>query len=308
MPEFNFSVWPYSAANIEQAQHPYDLTPQGFYTLNIDLAQTGHGGMRARPLPHQLVPAGKLSHKFMLRPLKSDEKRAHVELISDQGPVGIARIGKNITLCSNVRLTPNSNVLTAVPGQGVVAALSKFTFGSANNLRSKQEFGDCEVNLEFLIGKHSNSGVKLQHRYEIQLFDSHHKQQPTARECGGIYPHWLYQGIGKPLKYIDQGIPPKRNAALPAGEWQTLKIVFRAPRFDEQGKKTENARFIEVLLNGQTIHENVEVDSPTGNASTPLPEVAKAPLMLQMDHGAVAFRNVTVRPLDSIQLPISARP
>jgi hypothetical protein len=177
-----------------------------------------------------------------------------------------------------------------------VAALGKSKFGRVNNLLSKQQFGDCEVTLEFLMGKNSNSGVKLQHRYEIQLYDSHHKQQPTATECGGIYPHWVFQGAGKPLKYIDDGVPPNTNAAKPAGQWQTLKIVFRAPRFDSTGKKSENARFVEVVLNGQTIHENIEVDSPTGNASTPLPEVARAPLMLQMDHGAVAFRNVHVYP------------
>jgi len=59
-----------------------------------------------------------------------------------------------------------------VPGSGVVAALEKLETGGANNLLGKQQFGDCEVQLEFLLGKGSNSGVKLQQRYEIQLFDS----------------------------------------------------------------------------------------------------------------------------------------
>lgn len=69
LPEFNFSVWPYSAANIEQAGHPYKLQRQGFYTLNIDLGQTGMGGMVARPLPDQLLPSGKSNFKFILKPL-----------------------------------------------------------------------------------------------------------------------------------------------------------------------------------------------------------------------------------------------
>jgi arylsulfatase A-like enzyme len=103
--------------------------------------------------------------------------------------------------------------------------------------------------------------------------------------------------VGQGLKYIDEGVPPQLNAAKPAGEWQTLRIVFKAPRFDRAGQKTENARFVSVTLNGQLIHQDVEVDSPTGNASTPLPEVAEAPLFLQLDHGAVAFRKVRVRPL-----------
>lgn len=222
-----------------------------------------------------------------------------VDLISEEGPVGIAKIGRHVAVCEDVKLKPNSKQLLAIPGTGVVAALTHQSSGKANNLVSNQEFGDCEVELEFLIGKESNSGVKLQRRYEVQLYDSHDKKQPTARECGGIYPHWVFRGKGKGLKYIDKGVPPKGNAAKPAGEWQTLKIVFQAPRFDEQGKKTENARFLQVVLNGQMIHENVEVDSPTGNASTPLPEVARAPLMLQMDHGAVAFRKVRVTMSDS---------
>ena len=228
---------------------------------------------------------------------KSEQDGQWVDLIDATGPTGIAEVGENVTLCSDVKLITDSQNLTALPGDGVVAALSKFDFGEANNLLSKQKFGDCKVQLEFLIGKGSNSGVKLQRRYEIQLYDSVHKEKPSAKECGGIYPHWLFQGEGKPLKYIDQGVPPLVNAAKPAGDWQQLEIVFKAPRFDSEGKKIENARFVSVTLNGQTIHQDVEVDSPTGNASTPLPEVAEAELFLQLDHGSVAFRNVRVMPL-----------
>jgi beta-galactosidase len=70
LPQFNFSVWPFSADNIEMAKHPFDLKPQGFYTLNIDLAQTGLGGMKAVPLPHQRVPSGKLRFEFLMGPMK----------------------------------------------------------------------------------------------------------------------------------------------------------------------------------------------------------------------------------------------
>ncbi|MDC0934995.1 DUF1080 domain-containing protein [Pirellulales bacterium] len=221
-----------------------------------------------------------------------------IDIISEQGPVGIAAIGRHVKVCGDVRLIPDAKNLSAIPGDGVVAVLGKVPFDDVHNLVTKGKFADCEVRLEFLMGRNSNSGVKLQHRYEIQLFDSHRIENPSAKHCGGIYPHWVFQGPGEPLKYIDKGIPPKRNAAKPAGEWQTLQIVFRAPRFDSAGEKTENARFVLVKLNGKTIHHDVEVDSPTGNASTPLPEVAEAPLMLQMDHGAAAFRNVRVKPLE----------
>jgi beta-galactosidase len=68
LPHFNFSVWPYSFENIDAAKHPYDLKPQGFYTLNIDLAQTGVGGMKVAPMPHQLVQSGRHHFAFMLSP------------------------------------------------------------------------------------------------------------------------------------------------------------------------------------------------------------------------------------------------
>lgn len=217
-----------------------------------------------------------------------------VDLISAEGPVGIAKISKKVTLCGDVTLSSTPKKLEAVSGQGVVAALQR-TGGA--NLLSKQKFGDCEVQLDFLIAQGSNSGIKLQQRYEIQLYDSHGKDKLTGKDCGGIYPHWNPRGGGRGIEYIDEGVAPQTNATKPAGQWQTLRIVFKAPRFDDEGNKIENGKFESVTLNGQVIHQDVEVDSPTGNAATPLPEVAEAPLMLQLDHGAVAFRRVRVKPL-----------
>jgi hypothetical protein len=229
---------------------------------------------------------------------ESQNDEGWIHLIGDEGPTGIDAIGKNVSLCGDVRMQPMSRELTAVPGVGVVAALSRFDYGDNNNLLSKQEFGNCEVYLEFLLAKGSNSGVKLQQRYEIQFYDSHGKDKPSGTDCGGIYPHWVFRRDRDGLDYIDEGVPPKVNAAKPAGQWQTVYIVFTAPRFDDQGKKTKNARFVSVKLNDQEIHRDVELDSPTGNASTPLPEVPKAPLYLQLDHGPVAFRSVRVKPSD----------
>jgi len=127
------------------------------------------------------------------------------------------------------------------------------------------------VHVEFLIAKRSNSGVKLHGHYEIQIADSHGVKEPTADDCGGVYP----RAEQKPkYHHIDKGIPPKTNAARAAGEWQTLDIIFLAPRFDSAGKKTANARLVKVVLNGQVIHENVELLTPTGHAWKN-PEMAK---------------------------------
>ena len=51
-----------------------------------------------------------------------------------------------------------------------------------------------------------------------------------------------------------------------------------------------------MLQNGILVQENAEAEGPT-RASLDLPEARLNPLMLQGDHGAVAFRNVYVRPL-----------
>ena len=89
---------------------------------------------------------------------------------------------------------------------------------------------------------------------------------------------------------------PRVNASRAPGEWQWLRIRFRAPRFDTSNRKTENARFLRVVLNGQVVQENVEVEGPT-RAHMDLPEAAENPLMLQGDHGPVAYRNIYIRQL-----------
>jgi hypothetical protein len=193
-------------------------------------------------------------------------------------------------IAGSVGLDPqNSKLLNSKPGKGI---LVNGPTGRTKNLLSKQQFGDIEVRLDFLIAKRSNSGVKLEGLYEIQIFDSYGVKKPTASDCGGIYPR---AELGPPYRHIDKGTPPRTNVARPAGEWQTLELVFLAPRFDAVGKKIANARFVKVVLNGQVIHENAEVRTPTGHVWRDK-EVASGPLLLQADHGPVAFRNVRVRP------------
>jgi hypothetical protein len=216
-----------------------------------------------------------------------------VTIIGAEGASGVTGLGRNLVECRDVEIDDDASRLKTEPGVGVVAATKKFAYGDDNNLNSVEHFGDCEVSLEFLLGEGCNSGVKLQGRYEIQLYDSWGKDDLTGTECGGVYPHWV-NGKHK-IKYIDEGVPPLRNAAKRPGEWQTLRIVFKAPRFNADGEKVENARFTTVMLNGELVQQDVEIDSPTGNTSDPLPEVAMGPLYLQMDHGAVAFRQVRVK-------------
>ncbi len=162
--------------------------------------------------------------------------------------------------------------------------------GYVNNIHTEQKFGDMELYLDFLIPKGSNSGVYLHGLYEVQIFDSHGSWEAmSAVDGGAIYHRWIDdQGVG--------GSAPRVNASRRPGEWQSYTIWFRAPRFDASGKKTENAKFLKVLHNGVTVQEDVEIDGGT-RAHMPISEAAENPLMLQGDHGSVAFRNLYWRPL-----------
>jgi len=165
--------------------------------------------------------------------------------------------------------------------------------GRTVNIATAEKFGDVELYLEFLLAKGSNSGVYLQGLYEVQLFDSYGSSEPVASfDAGGIYHRWIdNHGVG--------GSAPSRNASRRPGEWQSFHIWFQAPRFDGAGKKVQNARFLRVVFNGLGVQGTVEVDGPT-RAAMEIPEAPLNPLMLQGDHGPVAYRNIYIRPLRPI--------
>lgn len=65
------SVWPWSAQNIYEAGHPYDLQEQGYYTVNIDLVQAGVGGNdswspKSQAIEKYRVEAGSYQYGFTL--------------------------------------------------------------------------------------------------------------------------------------------------------------------------------------------------------------------------------------------------
>jgi hypothetical protein len=157
--------------------------------------------------------------------------------------------------------------------------------GHVNNIFTSQRFGDLELSLEFRIPKGSNSGIYLHGLYEVQIFDSFGKAKIDATDSGSIYHRWI---DAKPVG----GHIAKTNASLAPGEWQTIRIQFRAPRFDNSGRKTENARFLEVTYNGKLVQQNAECDGGTRSHML-IPEAPTNPLMLQGDHGPVEFRNIS---------------
>jgi hypothetical protein len=184
----------------------------------------------------------------------------HADLFTKGGPAFVHRDG------TPSRWKSEGGVLEVVPGSG--------------DLRSSATFQDFRLHVEFRVPVHppqdggqarGNSGVYLQDRYEIQVLDSHGRPA-NDDDCGAIY--------GKKA--------PRTNACRPAGRWQSYDVEFKAARF-EGGRKAANARAT-VWQNGIRIHDDVEIDGPTGGGAPETPE--PGPVRLQ-DHGnLVAYRNL----------------
>ncbi len=149
----------------------------------------------------------------------------------------------------------------------------------ARDFYTTEKFGDAMIELEFMVPQGSNSGVYVMGEYEIQILDSFGKKEVGAGDVGGLYGAQA----------------PRVNAAKAPGEWQKFVIDFRAPKFDADGKKTANARFVKVTLNGTVIHEDVEMKGPTPGGVTGQ-EAPQGPIMFQGNHGPVAFRNISISP------------
>jgi hypothetical protein len=205
----------------------------------------------------------------------------------------------NWILAEKVTASYADSQFTAVTGTGVL--LNQFNksiqFKKEANLFTRLEHGDLYLELDFNMPRGSNSGIYFQSRYEIQLADSWGIETPRFSDCGGIYERWDEKRTG-PNKGFE-GHPPLRNATFAPGLWQHLEILFKAPRFDNSGKKISHARFVFVKLNGITIHEDLIVSGPTRAASFE-DEIAQAPLMFQGDHGMVAFRNIRYAPQEEL--------
>jgi hypothetical protein len=161
---------------------------------------------------------------------------------------------------------------------------------STGDIATKQEFGDCQLHIEWATPAEvkgegqgrGNSGIFLMERYEVQVLDSYQNKTYYHGQAGAIYKQYA----------------PLVNASRKPGEWQTYDIIFKAPKFDEQGKVTERAR-ITVLHNGVLIQNNVEIYGNTYHDRPALYTAhgPKASLKLQ-DHGdLVRYRNVWIRQL-----------
>ena len=213
--------------------------------------------------------ADEAKSPFNGKDLSGWEARKEADLTS-KWTVGTAK--QSAAHPEQLEVTPGGQeLINAAPGHA-----------TSTDFFTKEKYGDMHLEIELMVPKGSNSGVYVMGEYEVQVLDSHGKKDSEmgAGDIGAIY----------------SAAVPKVNASKAPGEWQKLVIDFRAPKFDAAGKKTANAVFVRVELNGKLLHENVEMKEQTPGGVTGQ-EHATGPIMLQGNHGAVAYRNIKVTPL-----------
>jgi hypothetical protein len=136
----------------------------------------------------------------------------------------------------------------------------------ANNLISQQKFFNFKLHVEFRLGAHTNSGIGLRDRYEIQILEDYGRP-PNTHSSGALYSR----------------VAPSENASKPPGEWQTYDITLIG-------------RWLTLVFNGKTVLNKVEVEGLTAIAHD-CDEALPGPLSVQGDHGPVEIRDMTLTPL-----------
>jgi len=166
-----------------------------------------------------------------------------------------------------------------------------------NHVVSKLHFRDAQIHVEFMLPEQGsgNSGVYLHGNYELQIFNSFGKTEPTMDDVGAIY------GFSKPLV----------NACRKPGQWQVYDIRYRAPRRDGNGEIVEDGS-ITAHLNGVLVQDQAKFGEPRSpyhpfryGTTAYLAKIWEqqqrtgvGPVFLQDHDSPVRFRNIWVRPLD----------
>jgi hypothetical protein len=162
-----------------------------------------------------------------------------------------------------------------------------------SGITTKQEFGDCQLHLEFATPAEvsgsgqgrGNSGVYLMGRYEVQILDSHDNDTYVDGQCAALY----------------KTKPPLVNVSRPPGEWQTYDIIFERPHFDANGQLTKSG-YVTVLHNGVLVQNHTEILGTTAWDSPPAYQShgEKGPIHLQFHGNPVQFRNIWLRELNDL--------
>ena len=159
----------------------------------------------------------------------------------------------------------------------------------AGALRTREAFGDVQLHLEWAApnsgsGQNSgNSGVFLMERYEVQVLNSFENDTYPDGQAAAIYGQY----------------PPRVNASRPPGAWQTYDLVFRRPRFADDGTLRRPAT-VTLFHNGVLVHDDVPLTGPTAHRDRPpyTPHPERLPLLLQDHDEPVRYRAIWLRALD----------
>ena len=211
-------------------------------------------------------------------------------------------------VCDQVRLDPGNSgrLLPVGEGGGPSAVLLCGDDGRGSDIMTTENFGDYQLHLAFTVPKGSNSGVYNRGLFEIQY----------------LRQLWCFQACLSRLRHpsYERAIPAL-NLSRPPGEWQTYDITMKGKtlslvwngksvyrdmdvRYGEtdQGAyerlNQENAGKTEALR-VKLRHENGKYLGYFGDGATRSgldgPD-RPGPILLQGDHGPVAFRNLFIRP------------
>lgn len=161
---------------------------------------------------------------------------------------------------------------------------------NSGSIQTKMKFGDIQLHLEFSAPDDAkgsgqgrgNSGVFFQNRYELQVLDSYNNRTYRNGQAGSIYKDHapLVNPMRGPLK------------------WNVYDVVYRAPRFKENGL-IDTPATITVFLNGVLVQNNVTIHGLTLYIGLHnYPEAHGDDVLALQDHGnKTQFRNIWVRKL-----------
>jgi 3-keto-disaccharide hydrolase len=210
--------------------------------------------------------------------------------------------------CDQVRLDPANPARLLPVGSGgePAAVLLCGDDGRGSDIMTTEDFGDYQLHLEFTVPKGSNSGVYNRGLFEIQVFDSYGASRLACHDCGALYERAI----------------PAQNLSRPPGEWQTFDITMKGKTIslvwngkpvyrdmDVRYGETDQAAFERLNLENagkpeplrvKLRHENGKYIGYFGDGGTRSsldgPD-RPGPILLQGDHGPVAYRNLYIRPL-----------
>ena len=227
-----------------------------------------------------------LTHLSFAQMISNEEDWSDLPVSVDPGYLH-APPSDAIVLFEGDDLSEWTNIAGGDPGWKVEDGKLIVVPGSGDIITNKS-FGDVQLHVEWMIPDkdygQGNSGIYLQGRYEVQIFNSYQNDSKIYYngQTGSLYKQHA----------------PLVNASRPRGKWDTFDIIFTAPRFRDDGKLMTPAVFT-VLHNGILVQHNTELNGMTTheNLTKYEPHPLKQPLMIQ-DHGdPVQFRNIWIREL-----------